>query len=119
MAVALSFIGLMAMVLSAFHTPVRFVFIAGQALFWIGLLGVGERALKQVPKILVSASFFILGTHYALLPVFRKMLPPTGLTHCLLVGVLDVMFCVVMYRIVHCVTPRFANLLSGKGFANV
>ena len=109
----------MAMVLSTFHTPVRFVFIVGQTLFWIGLLGVVEWILRRVPEILVNASFFILGAHYALLPVFRKMLPPTDLMHCLLVGVLDVMFCVVMYRIVHCVTPRFANLLSGKGFANV
>ena len=48
-----------------------------------------------------------------------EVLPTTGVMQCLLVGVIDVMFCVVMYRIVHCVTPRFANLLSGKGFANV
>lgn len=118
-AVALVFIGLAAMVLSTFHTPVRFVFIAGQALFWIGLLGVGERILRRVPGILVNASFFILGAHYALLSVLRKMLPPTELMPCLLVGVIDVMLCVVMYQIVHGVTPRFVNLLSGKGFANV
>lgn len=48
-----------------------------------------------------------------------EVLPTTGVMQCLLVGVIDVMLCVVMYQIVHCVTPRFANLLSGKGFANV
>ena len=48
-----------------------------------------------------------------------EVLPTTGVMQCLLLGVIDVMLCVVMYQIVHCVTPRFANLLSGKGFANV